>query len=88
MSLFLLLALAGIPLTSGFTGKFAVFAAAMADGMAPLVVVAMVASAVTAFFYLRIDRAHVLLRAGGRRPDGQRCRARSPTAAITLRSCR
>jgi NADH-quinone oxidoreductase subunit N len=51
---FLLFALAGIPLTSGFTGKFAVFSAALADGMAPLVVIALVASAVAAFFYLRV----------------------------------
>lgn len=51
---FLLLALAGIPLTSGFTAKFAVFSAALADGMAPLVVVALVASAIAAFFYLRV----------------------------------
>ncbi|WP_214402981.1 NADH-quinone oxidoreductase subunit NuoN [Pseudonocardia lacus] len=51
---FLLLALAGIPLTSGFTAKFAVFAAALEDGMAPLVVIALVASAVAAFFYIRV----------------------------------
>ncbi|MGQ0839209.1 NADH-quinone oxidoreductase subunit NuoN [Actinokineospora sp.] len=51
---FLLLALAGIPLTSGFVGKFVVFEAALADGMAPLVVIALVASAVAAFFYLRV----------------------------------
>jgi NADH-quinone oxidoreductase subunit N len=51
---FLLLALAGIPLTSGFTAKFAVFAAALSDGMAPLVVIALVASAVAAFFYVRV----------------------------------
>ncbi|MQA62780.1 MAG: NADH-quinone oxidoreductase subunit NuoN [Actinophytocola sp.] len=51
---FLLLALAGIPLTSGFIGKFAVFSAAFADGKAVLVVIALVASAVAAFFYLRV----------------------------------
>ncbi len=51
---FLLFALAGIPLTSGFTAKFAVFSAALADGMAPLVMIALVASAVAAFFYLRV----------------------------------
>ena len=51
---FLLLALAGIPLTSGFIGKFAVFSAALGDGMAPLVVIALIASAVAAFFYLRV----------------------------------
>jgi NADH-quinone oxidoreductase subunit N len=50
----LLAALAGIPLTSGFAGKFVVFTAALADGKAPLVVVALVASAVAAFFYLRV----------------------------------
>ncbi|WP_417853602.1 NADH-quinone oxidoreductase subunit NuoN [Actinoalloteichus caeruleus] len=51
---FLLLALAGIPMTSGFMGKLAVFSAAIADGMAPLVVVALLASAIAAFFYLRV----------------------------------
>ena len=51
---FLLLGLAGIPLTSGFTAKFAVFSAALGDGMAPLVVIALVASAMAAFFYLRV----------------------------------
>ena len=53
MSLFLL-ALAGIPLTSGFTGKFAVFRSAVEAGAWPLVVVAVLASAVAAFFYLRV----------------------------------
>jgi NADH-quinone oxidoreductase subunit N len=51
---FLLLALAGIPLTSGFTAKFAVFAAAIGDGGSVLVVIALVASAIAAFFYLRL----------------------------------
>ncbi|MEN9710414.1 MAG: hypothetical protein RL441_406 [Actinomycetota bacterium] len=49
-----LLALAGIPLTSGFTGKFAVFAAAYDAGAAPLVVLAVIASAIAAFFYVRV----------------------------------
>jgi NADH-quinone oxidoreductase subunit N len=53
MSLFLL-ALAGIPLTAGFTAKFAVFRAAIEAGAWPLVVVALLASAVAAFFYLRV----------------------------------
>ncbi len=50
---FLLFALAGIPLTSGFIAKFAVFRAATQDATA-LVVVGVVASAVTAFFYARV----------------------------------
>ena len=48
-----LLALAGIPLTSGFTSKFVVFRAGY-QVAAPLVVIALLASAVAAFFYLRI----------------------------------
>jgi NADH-quinone oxidoreductase subunit N len=51
---FLLLALAGIPLTSGFTAKFAVFSAALGDGMLPLVIIGLVTSAIAAFFYLRV----------------------------------
>jgi NADH-quinone oxidoreductase subunit N len=49
-----LLAFAGIPLTSGFTGKFAVFQAAIAGGATPLVIVGVLASAIAAFFYVRI----------------------------------
>jgi NADH-quinone oxidoreductase subunit N len=80
---FLLLALAGIPLTSGFTAKFAVFAAAIADGMAPLVVVALVLSAVTAFFYLRVI---VLMYFSEPAPDGPDVTVPGAftTAAITL----
>ncbi|HSE69781.1 MAG TPA: NADH-quinone oxidoreductase subunit NuoN [Nocardioidaceae bacterium] len=51
---FLLLGMAGIPLTSGFTGKWAVFASALASGAWPLVVVAVLMSAVAAFFYVRV----------------------------------
>lgn len=49
----LLLGLAGIPLTSGFIGKFLVFRAAYHTA-GPLVVIALVASAIAAFYYLRI----------------------------------
>ena len=49
-----LLALAGIPLTSGFTGKFAVFSAAVAGGAGVLAVVGVVASAIAAVFYVRV----------------------------------
>ncbi|HYO84891.1 MAG TPA: NADH-quinone oxidoreductase subunit NuoN [Dermatophilaceae bacterium] len=54
---FLLMAFAGIPLTSGFTAKFAVFAAAVAHAGAPGVVLAVIgvlSSAVTAYVYFRI----------------------------------
>lgn len=49
-----LLAFAGIPLTSGFTGKFGVFSAAIAGGATPVVIVAVFASVISAFFYARI----------------------------------
>jgi len=49
-----LLAFAGIPLTSGFTGKFAVFQAAIAAGETPLVIVGVLSSAIAAFFYVRV----------------------------------
>ena len=49
-----LLAFAGIPLTSGFIGKFAVFQAAIAGGATPLVIIGVVSSAIAAFFYVRV----------------------------------
>ncbi len=52
-SLFLL-AFAGIPLTSGFVSKFAVFKAAGQGGAIPLVIVGVLASAVAAYFYVRV----------------------------------
>jgi NADH-quinone oxidoreductase subunit N len=49
-----MLSFAGIPLTSGFIGKWAVFAAAWNGGIEWLVVVAVVISVVAAFFYIRV----------------------------------
>ena len=51
---FLLLAFAGIPLTSGFTAKFAVFSAAIDHGATPLAVIGVLASAIAAFVYVRV----------------------------------
>ena len=53
MSIFLL-SFAGIPLTSGFIAKFAAFRAAIEQGAWPLALVAVLTSAVAAFFYLRV----------------------------------
>jgi len=53
LSLFLL-ALAGIPLTSGFIAKFGVFSAAYESGSTWLVVVGVLSSAVAAYFYIRL----------------------------------
>ncbi len=51
-----LLAFAGIPLTSGFTSKFAVFSAALDQAPAGpgLVLVGVAASAIAVFFYIRV----------------------------------
>ncbi len=65
-SLFLI-AFAGIPLTSGFTGKFAVFRAAISGGALPLVVVGAIASAIIAFPYIRVI---VLMYFSDPSPDG------------------
>jgi NADH-quinone oxidoreductase subunit N len=51
---FVLLAFAGIPLTSGFTAKFGVFAAAIEDDQVWLVIAGVVSSAILAFPYLRV----------------------------------
>jgi NADH-quinone oxidoreductase subunit N len=67
-----LLAFAGIPLTSGFAGKFAVFQAAASSGATPLVIVGVLSSAVAAFFYIRVI---VLMFFSDPRPDG-------PTVAV------
>ena len=47
-----LLAMAGIPLTSGFIGKWAVFEVAMSSGAWPVVIVGVLSSVVAAYFYV------------------------------------
>ncbi|WP_312007947.1 NADH-quinone oxidoreductase subunit NuoN [Nocardioides alcanivorans] len=49
-----LLGFAGIPLTAGFAGKWAVFASAMSAGLWPVVVAAVLTSALAVFFYVRL----------------------------------
>ena len=49
-----MLSFAGIPLTAGFIGKWAVFSAAWAGGFWPLVVVGVLMSAIAAYFYVRV----------------------------------
>jgi NADH-quinone oxidoreductase subunit N len=51
---FILLAFAGLPLTSGFTAKFGVFAAAIEGDQLWLVIAGVVSSAILAFPYLRV----------------------------------
>ncbi|GAA1626919.1 NADH-quinone oxidoreductase subunit NuoN [Nocardia ninae] len=49
-----LLSFAGLPLTSGFVSKFAVFEAAAAGDASFLVIVGVICSAIAAFFYIRV----------------------------------
>ena len=51
---FFLLTFAGIPLTSGFIGKFAIFSAAYESGANAVVVTGVLSSAIAAFFYVRV----------------------------------
>ena len=51
---FFLLAFAGIPLTSGFIGKFSIFSAAYASGSTWVLIAGVLSSAVAAFFYIRV----------------------------------
>jgi NADH-quinone oxidoreductase subunit N len=50
---YFLLSMAGIPLTAGFIGKWAVFSVALSAGAWPVVVVAIASSIVAVFFYVR-----------------------------------
>jgi NADH-quinone oxidoreductase subunit N len=51
---FFLLAFAGIPMTSGFIGKFSIFSAAYESGSLPILIAGVLSSAVAAFFYIRV----------------------------------
>ena len=49
-----LLAFAGIPLTSGFIGKFSIFSAAYESGAKGVVLAGVLSSMIAAFFYIRV----------------------------------
>ncbi|MGW7464821.1 NADH-quinone oxidoreductase subunit NuoN [Streptomyces xantholiticus] len=76
-----LLSFAGIPLTSGFAGKFAVFKAAADGGAAALVVVGVISSAIAAFFYIRVI---VLMFFSEPRPEGPTVAVPSPLTMTTI----
>ena len=71
-----LLAFAGIPLTSGFAGKFAVFKAAAEGGAGALVVVGVISSAIAAFFYIRVIVLMFFSEPKADGPDGGRAQRR------------
>ncbi|MFI2370480.1 NADH-quinone oxidoreductase subunit NuoN [Streptomyces sp. NPDC018833] len=76
-----LLAFAGIPLTSGFAGKFAVFKAAAEGGAGALVVVGVISSAIAAFFYIRVI---VLMFFSEPKPEGPTVAVPSPLTTTTI----
>ncbi|MEU6705134.1 NADH-quinone oxidoreductase subunit NuoN [Streptomyces wuyuanensis] len=76
-----LLAFAGIPLTSGFSGKFAVFRAAAEGGAGALVVVGVISSAIAAFFYIRVI---VLMFFSEPKPEGPTVAVPSPLTTTTI----
>jgi NADH-quinone oxidoreductase subunit N len=78
---FFLAAFAGIPLTSGFTAKFAVFTAAWTAGAGWLVVIGVVASAIAVFFYFRVV---VLMFFSAPAPDGPTVAVPSPLTTLTI----
>jgi len=49
-----LLSMAGIPLTSGFIGKYGLFSSAVNAGETPLVIIAVLTSVVSVYYYLRV----------------------------------
>ena len=65
-----LLSLAGIPPTAGFIGKYYLFTAAMKAGYAWLAVLAVLASAVSLFYYFRIAAAMFFSEAEGAKMEG------------------
>ncbi|GAA3056908.1 hypothetical protein GCM10020000_44340 [Streptomyces olivoverticillatus] len=76
-----LLAFAGIPLTSGFAGKFAVFKAAAQGGAAPLVIIGVLSSAIAAFFYIRVI---VLMFFSEPKADGPTVAVPSPVTSVAI----
>lgn len=88
-----LLAQAGMPFTSGFLAKFYVISAAVQRGQYPLAVIAMLAAAIAAFFYLRVallmyssdpdaPGGRAVLGAGGPVLDGALTAGLEPVASL------
>ncbi len=73
-----LLSLIGVPLTAGFFGKLYVFRAALDAHLVGLVIVALLNSALAAFYYLRVIVYMYM------RPSGQEVPAPAPSGAFRL----
>ncbi|WP_447977970.1 NADH-quinone oxidoreductase subunit N [Candidatus Nitrospira bockiana] len=83
LMLVFMVSLAGIPPTAGFIGKFYLFLAAVKAGLAWLAVVAVVLSAVSAYFYLRVVMVMYMREPAGEEPILPRFAA-SPALTVVL----
>ena len=70
MTLFML-ALAGIPGTGGFMAKFTLFAAAVEAGQVNITIIAVMASLVSVFYYLRLPVAMYMREPGDEKPRAE-----------------
>lgn len=78
-----MIALAGIPPTAGFTGKFALFRAALMGGEIALAVVGMLTAAASVYYYLRVVAALYL-----RAPEGEiALPSVTPASCVALAAC-
>jgi NADH-quinone oxidoreductase subunit N len=75
-------ALAGVPPSAGFFGKLALFSAAVGAGRYAAVVIAVLASAVGAFYYLRVTVVMYM-----RATDTEESRVQSPWLSAGLWAC-
>lgn len=88
---FFLLSMAGIPLTAGFVGKWAVFTVAMSAGAWPVVLVAIASSIFAVYFYVKFIRLMFFtepeLGADGVALEVAHVTAASPFTTVTIAVC-
>ncbi len=82
MTIFLL-SMAGIPLTSGFIGKYGLFNSAVNSGQVPLVVIAVLTSVVSVYYYLRVIVFMYMKEADGHQAIYQNLRGAGIAATLT-----
>ncbi|MBL7664443.1 MAG: NADH-quinone oxidoreductase subunit N [Bacteriovoracaceae bacterium] len=78
-----LFSMAGIPLTSGFIGKYGLFSAAVAAGEIPLVVIAVLTSVVSVYYYLRVLVYLFMKEADGKPATFHKLKGASITALVS-----
>ena len=83
---FFMLSMAGIPLTAGFVGKWAVFTVAMSAGAWPVVLVAIVSSIIAISFYIRFIRLMFFTEPVEGEAVGEVTTA-SPLTGLTIAAC-